>query len=84
MCFVVDVPQFLSALPDEERSKIGTDVVVRALSDAFRAVDDAVLKVRGGEGAPARWLCTPAWPVCLCLCVCVCHVLGGTLESTVW
>lgn len=38
--------QFLSALPDEERSKIGTDVVVRALSDAFRAVDDAVLKVR--------------------------------------
>jgi len=38
--------QFLTALPDEDTTKLSDEVVAEALTQAFRVVDDAVLKVR--------------------------------------
>jgi serine/threonine protein phosphatase PrpC len=38
--------QFLAALPDEDKAQVGEEQVVQALSQAFQAVDDAVIKVR--------------------------------------
>lgn len=65
--------QYLAALPDEDQSQVSKEQVVEALGKAFKAVDDAVLKVRG------RLMCrttaaqrlvftrrlTPVGPVCV-------------------
>jgi serine/threonine protein phosphatase PrpC len=38
--------QFLSALPDEDKSNVSDDVVMEALAQAFKVVDGNVMKVR--------------------------------------